>query len=117
VKSVKTAWANTVLTAHGVEPKREKNGRLTTECQRQLAAIDLNLHDLRREAGSNLLEHGMAPHYVQAFLDHADLSTTSRYLNITSQGMHAAMKRVEAERGIRCAGADSGEREGFGCCW
>jgi hypothetical protein len=44
----------------------------------------------------------MAPHYVQAFLDHANLSTTSRYPNITSQGMHSAMKRVEAERGIRC---------------
>lgn len=39
-------------------------------------------------------------HYVQAFLDHADLSTTSRYLNITSQGMHAALKRVEAVRAI-----------------
>jgi hypothetical protein len=44
----------------------------------------------------------MAPHYVQAFLDHANLSTTSRYLNITSQGMHAALKRVEAERGFYC---------------
>ena len=44
----------------------------------------------------------MAPHYVQAFLDHANLSTTSRYLNITSQGMHAALKRVDEERGIRC---------------
>jgi hypothetical protein len=66
------------------------------------AAIDLKFHDLRREAGSSFLEHGMPPHYVQAFLDHANLSTTSRYLNITAQGMHAALKRVEDERGIRC---------------
>ena len=44
----------------------------------------------------------MDPHYVQALLDHANLSTTSRYLNITSRGMHAALGRVEAERGIRC---------------
>ena len=95
VKSVKTAWANAVLKAHGIEPVREKNGRLTTRCQQRLAVIDLNFHDLRRESGSRFLEHGMAPHYVQAFLDHANLSTTSRYLNITSQGMHAALKRVE----------------------
>ena len=42
----------------------------------------------------------MAPHYVQAFLDHANLSTTSRYLNITAQGMHAALRRVEAVRAL-----------------
>lgn len=102
VKSVKTAWANAVLKAHGVEPVRAKNGRLTVECQKALTAIDLNFHDLRRESGSRFLEHGMAPHYVQAFLDHANLSTTSRYLNITSQGMHAALKRVEDEKRTRC---------------
>jgi integrase len=102
VKSVKTAWQNAVLKAHGIEPMREKNGKLTADCQLQLADIDLKFHDLRREAGSSLLEHGMAPHYVQAFLDHANLSTTSRYLNITAQGMHAALKGVEAERRIRC---------------
>jgi len=98
VKSVKTAWENAVLKAHGVTVKREKTGRLTTGCREAFAAIDLNFHDLRREAGSRFLEHGMAPHYVQAFLDHANLSTTSRYLNITSQGMHTALKRVEQER-------------------
>ena len=43
----------------------------------------------------------MPPHYVQAFLDHANLSTTSRYLNITAQGMHAALRRVEDSR-FRC---------------
>jgi integrase len=102
INGVKTAWANAVLKAHGVEPQREKNGRLTAECQQRLTAIDLNFHDLRREAGSRFLEYGMAPHYVQAFLDHANLSTTSRYLNITAPGMHAALKRVEQERGIRC---------------
>jgi len=98
VKSVKTAWENVVLKAHGVTVKREKTGRLTAACREAFAAIDLNFHDLRREAGSRFLEHGMAPHYVQAFLDHANLSTTSRYLNITSQGMHAALKGVEESR-------------------
>jgi integrase len=102
VKSVKTAWKNAVLKAHDVEVRREKTGRLTAVCRKAFAAIDLNFHDLRREAGSSFLERGMAPHYVQAFLDHASLSTTSRHLNVTAQGMHAALKRVEEESGIRC---------------
>jgi len=102
VKSVKTAWANAVLKAHGIEPKRGKNANLSPECQAQLAAIDLNFHDLRREAGSSFLEGGMAPHYVQQFLDHAKLSTTSRYLKVDQKGMHAALKRFEAERDSRC---------------
>jgi hypothetical protein len=42
----------------------------------------------------------MAPHDVQGFLDHANIST-SRYVNIAAQGMHAALKRVEAEHGTR----------------
>jgi hypothetical protein len=36
VKSVKTAWATAVLKAHGIEPMREKNGRLTAACQQRL---------------------------------------------------------------------------------
>jgi hypothetical protein len=57
----------------------------------------------------------MAPHYVQAFLDHANLSTGSRYLNITSQGIHAALKRVEDARGSRCTGVSlEGDRTGLG---
>jgi hypothetical protein len=40
----------------------------------------------------------MAPNYVQKFLDHANLSTTSRYLKVERQGMHAALKRFEDER-------------------
>jgi integrase len=99
VRSVKTAWANAVLKAHGVEPKRERNGKLTGECQRQLAEIDLNFHDLRREAGSRMLEGAMPPNIVQAFLDHANLSTTSRYLKVTKIGMHSALKHFEEARG------------------
>ncbi|HUK36163.1 MAG TPA: site-specific integrase [Vicinamibacterales bacterium] len=100
MKSVKTAWENAVLKAHDVEVKREATGRLTAACREAFASIDLNFHDLRREAGSRFLEAGMAPHYVQAFLDHANLSTTSRYLNVTGQGMHAALKRVEHARNL-----------------
>ena len=63
--------------------------------------VGLNFHDLRREAGSRLLEGGMPEHYVQRFLDHANLSTTSRYLKTTRRGMHEALRRVE-ERRKRC---------------
>jgi integrase len=98
VKSVKTAWENCRLKAHGYVVVREKNGRLATECRQQLAVIDLRFHDLRREAGSRFLELGMAPHYVQKFLDHANLSTTSRYLKVERQGMHAALQNVEKTR-------------------
>jgi integrase len=98
VKSVKIAWENCRLKANGHTVEREATGRLTTECRRLLAAIDLRFHDLRREAGSRFLELGMAPHYVQAFLDHAKLSTTSRYLTIDARGMHAAMENAEKAR-------------------
>jgi integrase len=99
IRSVKTAWANTLLKAHGIEPAREKNGRLTAECQHELANIDLNFHDLRREAGSRLQEGGVPLNIIQAFIDHANISTTSRYLKITQQGMHAALNRFEEDRG------------------
>ena len=42
---------------------------------------------------------GMSPHYVQRFLDRANLSTTSRYLTIDQQGMHNALKAFERARG------------------
>jgi integrase len=98
IKSVKTAWETARLRAYGHVVKREKNGRLTPECRRQLSAINLRFHDLRREAGSRFLEGGMAANYVQKFLDHAKLSTTSRYLNVNRDGLHAALERFEEVR-------------------
>jgi integrase len=93
----------------------------TPECRLQLATINLRFHDLRREAGSKFLEGGMAANYVQKFLDHAKLSTTSRYLNITRDGMHAALERSEQTRkteerrargkSVAKAGAVPGQRE------
>ena len=98
MRSIKPAWANAVLQAHGIEPLRGKNGLLTVACQQTLTEINLNFHDLRREAGSRMLEGNMAPNFVQAFLDHANLSTTSRYLKVTRIGMHAALKTFEETR-------------------
>ena len=42
---------------------------------------------------------GMSPHYVQRFLDHANLSTTSRCLKFDQQGMHNALKAFVKARG------------------
>ena len=78
---------------------RLANGKLAPCCRAKLAAINLHLHDLRRESGSRMLEGGMPLNIVQAFLDHANISTSSRYLKVTSVGMHAAMKRYEEARG------------------
>jgi integrase len=108
VKSVKTAWETAVLKAHGVEVKREKTGRLTAACRDAFKTIDLNFHDLRREAGSRFLEGRMSSNYVQAFLDHANLATTSRYLNITSQGKHAAMQQFEETRALQSVASPAG---------
>ncbi len=77
VGSVKTSWRATCRRA-GID--------------------DLNFHDLRREAGSRLLEGGMPEHYVQRFLDHANLSTTSRYLATTRRGMHQVFGQYEQRR-------------------
>jgi integrase len=68
VKSVKTAWETAVLRAHGVPVVREKTGRLTSACRDAFQRINLNFHDLRREAGSRFLELGMPANYVQGFL-------------------------------------------------
>ena len=100
VKSVKTAWENLLLHSQGQEVKRSSTGNLIAESRAKLNAIDLNFHDLRREAGSRLLEGGVPPNIVQAFLDHANLSTTSRYLKVTRQAMHVALRRYD--EGRRC---------------
>ena len=62
----------------------------------------MNFHDLRREAGSRLLESDMLEHYVHRFPDHPNLSTTSPSLKTTRRGMHEALGRVD-ERGNGCA--------------
>jgi integrase-like protein len=93
------------LEADSVE--REKKSRamqevtckLLPESRAHLKAINIRFHDWRRTAGSRFMAGGMSPHYVQRFLDHANLSTTSRYLKIDQQGMHNALKAFEKARG------------------
>jgi len=74
IKSVREAWNNAV--------KKANLG-------------DLQLRDLRHEAGSRFDEAGMPINYVSNMLGHSNLSTTSRYLNINRRGLHLAMRNFE----------------------
>jgi len=56
------------------------------------------MHDLRREAGSRLLERGADLHTVQLFLDHANISTSSRYVKPSKLALHATIQRIDAHR-------------------
>jgi hypothetical protein len=62
------------------------------------AGINLHLHDLRREAGSRLLDAGVPLSVIQASLDHAKISTSSRPLKVTQHEQHVALKPDEETR-------------------
>jgi integrase len=106
VGSPKKAWEVCVLKAHGIKPEWEKK-RLTTASRQHLAAIDLNWHDLRHEAGSRWIEAGWPLHHVQQMLGHADLKQTSTYLNATVQGIEESMRRLDEQRGYAGASGTS----------
>jgi integrase len=59
---------------------------------------ELHMYDLRREAGSRLLERGADLHTVQLFLDHANISTSSRYLKPSKLALHTTIQRIDAQR-------------------
>jgi hypothetical protein len=60
--------------------------------------MNLHVHDLRREAGSRLLERGADLHTVQLVLDHANISTSSRYLKPSKLALHTTIQRIDAQR-------------------
>jgi hypothetical protein len=62
--------------------------------------MNLHMHDLRREAGSRLLERGADLHTVQLFLDHANISTSSRYLKPSKLALHTTIQRIDAQRRV-----------------
>jgi integrase len=66
--------------------------------RKQAGLVGFHLADLRHEAASRFEECGVPTLYVSQFLGHADLSTTTRYLNSTRRGLHLAMERFEAAR-------------------
>jgi integrase len=58
----------------------------------------LQLRDLRHEGASRLEESGMPVNYVSALLGHANLSTTSRYLNIQRRVLHREYDKAQQAR-------------------
>jgi integrase len=94
VTSVRRQWEDAVLRAHGHAPIR-KRGKLTAESRAVLHAVDLHVHDLRREFASRLLESSADLHDVQMFLGHADITTTSRYLQSTPIRLARALAKME----------------------
>ncbi|MEX2662710.1 MAG: site-specific integrase, partial [Vicinamibacterales bacterium] len=65
------------------------------EARSKAGLEDLQLRDLRHEAGSRFDEAGVSTNYVSKLLGHASLSTTTRYLNIQRRGLHLAMEKLE----------------------
>jgi site-specific recombinase XerD len=70
VKSVKMAWELTVLRAHGHTPHwvQGKSRRLAPPSREALRAINIRIHDLRREFACSLLESSADLHDVRDFL-------------------------------------------------
>ena len=62
-----------------------------------LRGINLHFHDLRRQFACTLLESGADLHDVRDFLGHANITTTSRYLQSTPLRLARVLERMEAE--------------------
>jgi integrase len=98
LKNYQKAWSTLRLRAIGHGPHWGPNGRFLPCCRERLAKMNLHMHDLRREAGSRLLERGADLHTVQLFLDHANISTSSRYLKPSKLALHTTIRRIDARR-------------------
>jgi integrase len=62
---------------------------------RRAGINSLQLRDLRHEAGSRFDETGVPIHQVSRLLGHTSLATTTRYLNVQRESLHAAVARLE----------------------
>ena len=74
--------------------------RIAWETARATAGLPDLHRDLRHEAGSRFDEAGVSTNYVSKILGHANLSTTTRYLNIQRRGLHLAMEKLEANQAL-----------------
>ena len=98
LKNYQKAWSTLRLRAIGHGPHWATNGRFLSCCREQLKKMNLHMHDLRREAGSRLLERGADLHTVQLFLDHANISTSSCYLRPSKLALHTTIQRIDMGR-------------------
>ena len=99
VGSVSRAWQVAVLKSHGHTPQWTKMNHLTPPLQAVYLAIDLHIHDLRREAGSRWLEGGVPLHKIRDWLGHSNIAQTSTYLAGTSGGDEDFMRKYEERVG------------------
>lgn len=111
LKNYQKAWSTLRLRALGHGPHWGPNGRCLPCCRQQIAKMKLHMHDLRREAGSRLLERGADLHTVQLFLDHANISTSSRYLKPSKLALQTTIQRIDAQR------RESGESKNGSLIW
>jgi integrase len=80
----RSAWETVVLLAHGkIQP--DGAGRTSEQAAIDFAAIDLHVHDLRRECASRWWEQGIDLLKISRWLGHADFQMTQRYLQLTDQ--------------------------------
>ena len=96
-----------------MRPLWSGRGKLAPESRAVLRTINLTFHDLRRQFACTLLESGADHHDVRDFLGHANITTTSRYVQSTP----LQLERVLAQMGgrhrrirTRFAHSDGGDR-------
>jgi len=114
LKNYQKAWSTLRLRTIGHGPHWARNGRFLPCCREQLAKMNLHLHHLRREAGSRLLERGADLHTVQLFLDHANISTSSRYLKPSKLAAHGD-SNAPTNSDVRAAKQQNGSRTWPSC--
>lgn len=106
VASIKRAWATAVLKSRGQVPTYvPETNNLSAESRRQLRAIDLHFHDLRREFACQLLESSADLHDVRDFLGHTSINTTNAYLSSAPVRQERALQRLEEHRATAPSGS------------
>lgn len=58
------------------------------------AGLDASAHKLRHTCATLMLKHGANIHEIQRMLGHADIRTTERYLHLSADDQHAAVRRL-----------------------
>lgn len=87
-RDFRTAWENCRLKAAGLEPRKDRAGRVWN--REQIQKIDLHWHDLRGEFATRLHEAGVGIETISYLLDHSTIEMTRRYLKIRTRSTKPA---------------------------
>lgn len=82
----------------GDEMSRRRLCDLWHRTCKRAGVTGLHLHDLRAEAGSQLLEAGVAIHEVRDALGHTSTTMTNTYLRTRANSLQSAFEQREAHR-------------------